>query len=86
MPERIGEIIAGVCLVSLLLWAFSPADDQVCRMDERPLFDWIYGVSHQPTCQSLIDRIESSASNANRRAADLESRVDDLEEMLKSRR
>lgn len=86
MAEKSSEL--GGCLVVAagflgLMWvATMPADDQVCRTKKVWLFDSLHGVEGQPTCQELLDQVESQAVDALRRTNDLESRVSELETRL----
>lgn len=59
-----------------------PSGDQVCRTSKLPVFDTLHGIEYQPTCQALISQTERRAIAAERKAADLSERNDDLESRL----
>lgn len=86
MAKGSGELISvGMAAFGVLfvVWvATMPGDDQVCRPRKVWIMDAVHGVDGQPTCQELIDQVESQAVDALRRTSDLESRVSELESRL----
>lgn len=81
------DLFVGVAWVAAFLvfigWLTAPADDQVCRMSRNWLAETLHGTGSQPTCQSLIDRIEAKASHADAKAAELEERLANVESRLR---
>lgn len=80
--EAGGCLLVAFAAFGLLWWFTSPGVDQVCRQSKLPVFDWLHGTDGQPTCQQLIDEIESRSVEAIKRADDLETRVSELEAKL----
>lgn len=80
------ELFLGLgALLGLYIFLYmvtAPAGDQVCRMNKNWMVETMHGTGWQPTCQTLIDRIEDKASRAQDKAAELEERLAAVEERL----
>lgn len=78
-----GCLFGGLGFAAFIYFVTAPASDQVCRNHKVPVLDAIHGIDGQPTCQQLMDQIDAQAATALRRANELESRLEDVENRLR---